>query len=247
MHIQPRIGQLLDLTVQIWTDEEKPELRTVADETGLSPAKIRKLLITAGERDKKTYYESPVADQILSLHHQGKTGKEIQAMMGLSYQSIQGYLPHTKIIYSLGTLSTEAERIRLFRTRQKAVSALHDHIDLPNESEYLWRAVIAFEGYIFSTSGRGKEKKGATKFKYTVSRSTGAGGHHYNGNEVEDYGNEIWIEGKEKSISRSTVDLGFRKALELDGKMKGPKALNIPGAASYLYPMLIRFGVIVDG
>lgn len=236
--------ELLDMTVQIWTAEEKPELKTVAEGTGLSPAKIRKLLITAGEREKKTYYESQIADQILSLYHQGKNAKQIQTIMGLSYHSVQGYLPHTKIIYSLDTLSTEAERIRLYRTRQKAVSALHDHIGLPDESEYLWKTIIAFEGYVFSTSGRGKEKKGSTKFKYNVSRAAGAGGRHYNGPEVEGYGNEILVEGKGKSISRSTVDLALDRAKELDGKVQGPKALGIPGAGSYLYPVLIRFGVI---
>lgn len=48
-------------------------------------------------------------------------------------------------------------------------------------------------------------------------------------------------------ISRSTVDLGYRRAVELmntAGEVRGPKKLGIPGAGSYLYPMLIRFGVI---
>ena len=51
----------------------------------------------------------------------------------------------------------------------------------------------------------------------------------------------------QKSISRSTVDLGYRRAVELmntAGEVRGPKKLGIPGAGSYLYPMLIRFGVI---
>ena len=109
----------LDLTVQIWTAEEEPELKTVAEETELSPEKIRKLLITAGERDKKIYYESQLAVKILSLYHQGKNTKQIQEVTGLSYTSIQGYLPHSKIIYSLDTLSTEAEWIRLYRARRK--------------------------------------------------------------------------------------------------------------------------------
>ena len=46
----------------------------------------------------------------------------------------------------------------------------------------------------------------------------------------------------EKSISRSTVDLALKNACEKE--IKGPKALGIPGAGSYLYPMFIRFGVI---
>ena len=115
---------------------------------------------------------------------------------------------------------------------------------MPNQSEYLWKTVIAFEGFVFSTSGRGKEKKGATRFKYDVSKSAGAGGRHYDGTDIEGYGNEIMVEGKEKSISRSTVDLALKKTLEMDGRVKGPKALGLPGSGSYLYPMLIRFGII---
>jgi hypothetical protein len=236
--------ELLDLIVQIWTSEKDPELKVVAEETELSPAKIRKLLITAGERDEKTYYESPMALQVLSLSHKGKSIKEIGERTGLSYSSIQGYLPHSKIIYSLDTLSTEAVRIRLYRMRQKAVSELHDHIGLPNQFEYLWKTVIAFEGFVFSTSGRGKEKSGATRFKYTVSKPAGTGGRHYDGTDVDGYGNEIMVEGKEKSISRSTIDLALKKALEQGGRVKGPKTLGLPGSGSYLYPMLIRFGMI---
>lgn len=238
------MNELLNLIVQIWTSEKDPELKVVAEVTELSPAKIRKLLITAGERDGETYYDSPMALQVLSLSHKGKSIKEIGELTGLSYSSIQGYLPHSKIIYSLDTLSTEAERIRLYRMRQKAVSELHDHLGLPNQSEYLWKTVITFEGFVFSTSGRGKEKRGATRFKYAVSRLAGAGGRHYEGTGIEGYGNEIMVEGKEKSISRSTVDLALKKALEQGGRVKGPKALGLPGSGSYLYPMLIRFGII---
>lgn len=242
--VERLMNELLDLIVQIWVSEKDPELKAVAEETELSPAKIRKLLITAGERDGKTYYDSPIALQVLSLSHKGKKIKEIGDLMGLSYSSVQGYLPHSKIIYSLETLSTEAERIRLYRIRQKAVSELHGHIRLPNQSEYLWKTIIAFEGFVFSTSGRGKEKKGATRFKYTVSRPAGASGRHYEGTDIEGYGNEIMVEGKEKSISRSTVDLALKKALEMGGRVKGPKTLGLPGSDSYLYPMLIRFGII---
>ena len=43
------MNELLDLIVLVWTGEEEPDLKTVAEETDLSPAKIRKLLITAGD------------------------------------------------------------------------------------------------------------------------------------------------------------------------------------------------------
>ena len=134
--------------------------------------------------------------------------------------------------------------VKLVHIRQAAVSDLHNHLNLPEESEYLWKCVIAFEGYVFSTSGRGKDRKGSTRFKYAVSRSSGTGGRHYAGMNVEGFGNEIFVEGKEKSISRSTMDLALKKAKALNGKVKGPKALGLPGSGSYLYPMLVRFKLI---
>jgi hypothetical protein len=79
---------------------------------------------------------------------------------------------------------------------------------------------------------------------YSVSESGGAGGKHYTGESIESFGNEMWIEGKKKSISRSTVERAMKTALELGGMVKGPKALDVPGAHSYLYPILLRFGVI---
>ena len=56
----------------------------------------------------------------------------------------------------------------------------------------------------------------------------------------------MWIirsgEKKRKSISRSTVELAYTKAME--GEIKGPKALGVPGAGSYLYLVFLRIGVI---
>ena len=238
------MNTLLDEVVALWTGQESPELKAIAEEIEISPAKLRKLLITAGERDNNVYYDSPMAVHIRRLLSEGKTVKEIQEILGLSYTSVQGYLPHSKLIYSLDTMSTECERIRLFRTRQNAVEELNVHIGLPDQSVYLWKAVVAFQSYPFTTSGNGNRP--GTKFTYEVSKSTTGGGRRYTGENVEDFGNELFItsggEQLKKSISRSTVDLALRAALEKE--IKGPKALWIPGAGSYLYPMFIRFGVI---
>lgn len=239
------MNTLLDEVVAAWTEQENPKLNAVAEEVEISEAKLRKLLITAGERDGVVYFASDTADHVLSLYHQGKSVAEIQEALGLSYSSVQGYLPH-KSVYNLDTMSAECERIRLFRKRKAAVTALQTHLDLPDASVYLWKAVILFEGYVFSTAGRGKDKTGSVKFKYTVSRSGGASGRHYDGEAVPGFGNEIFItsggEQLKKSISRSTVDLALKKAQEK--QISGPKALGLPGAGSYLYPILVRFGMI---
>lgn len=245
------MNELLDMTVQVWTSEKEPELKAIAEEIELSPAKLRKLLITAGERDHTSYFSSPNADMVLKLKREGKSVKEMCEITGLSYTSVQGYLPHSKLIYNMDTMSAECERIRLYRARKRAISDLHDHLFLPDASLYLWKAIIDFQSYPFHTSGRGSRE--GVKFTYEVSKSGSAGGRHYEGEQVEGYGNEMWIitlpdkVRKEKSISRSTVDLALRTALTVQAQeefVSGPKKLNVPGAGSYLYPMLVRFGVI---
>ena len=235
------MNELLDEVADAWNSEDEPELKTIAEEVGISAAKLRKLLITAGERDHATYFDSPVAMQIVRLKKEGKSVEEIQAATGLSYSSVQGYLPHQSV-YNLDTMSAECERIRIYRQRKKSVEELAAHLGKIDQSVYLWRTIIAFQAYPFSTAGRG------IKFMYEVSKEGKAGGRHYEGENVDGYGNELWVvkDGQRagKSIARSTVDLAFRNALEMEGNVKGPKALGVPGAGSYLYPLLIRFGVI---
>lgn len=237
------MNELLDNLVQVWTGEKEPELKAVSAELEMSPAKVRKLLITAGERDHTTYFQSSTADQVKRMKTEGLSVAEIQEITGLGYTSVQGYLPH-KHIYNLETISAENERIRLFRKRKAAVEELRVHLDLPDWSLFLWRCVIAFEGYQFSTSGSGK--KLGVKFKYHISREAGRAGRKYSGESVEGFGNEMWIttDGaeKKKSISRSTVDLAYKNARR--GLITGPKKLGVPGADSYLYPVFVRFGVI---
>ena len=70
----------------------------------------------------------------------------------------------------------------------------------------------------------------------------------YEGEKVDGFGNEMVIMlptgEKKKTISRSTADLALKNALEAGGQISGPKALNVPGAHSYLYPLFVRFGLI---
>lgn len=115
----------------------------------------------------------------------------------------------------------------------------------------LWQTIIAFEDHTFQTSGRGK-RPGVT-FTYYISHSPSAGGRHYDGVAIPGYGNELWVTTQpgteeetklKKSISRSTVEFGYRRAVELGGVVPGPKALGIPGGGSYVWAMLREFGVI---
>lgn len=113
-------------------------------------------------------------------------------------------------------------------------------------SHTLWQSICSLEGSTFTTTGRGT--RAGTCFTYTISRKPSAGGRHYAGEDIDGYGNEMWVttaDGvKKKSISRSTVDRAYSTALKHGGHISGPKSLGVPGAGSYLYPIFVRLGVI---
>ena len=91
--------------------------------------------------------------------------------------------------------------------------------DTSNYSEaenQLWDKLIENEGRTWHTS-RGLE------FSYKIT------------------GNEMFIDRKEKSITRSTVNIAYLKAVELK-VVTGPKKLGVFGA-SYLYPVLLELGI----
>ena len=120
------------------------------------------------------------------------------------------------------------------------------------QSLALWQFIIDHEGTNFKTTGRGSRP--GVEFTYEVSRASRAAGRRYSGQSVPGYGNELRIvtaegERKKKSISRSTVDLAYRNALEeqeRSGFVSGPRKLGVPGVRSNLYAMFLRFGLIKD-
>ena len=103
-------------------------------------------------------------------------------------------------------------------------------------SLHLWHRIIDCEGTTFVTAGRGSRP--GIEFTYEISRSSRAAGRHYSGQSIPGYGNELWIitlpdgERKKKSISRSTVDLAYRNAVEeqeREGFVSGPKTRSAGG------------------
>lgn len=223
-----------------FTPDRKPELpslRSVAEQLGTTIIRTRKLLITAG------YFESPTAQSVQRLKAEGRTIEEIGAALRLKPAAVYGYLPYELRPYNLPETTSNADRHKRYRATKK----LREAIDTDNTvkiSAALWRCVIIFENYIFTTSGRGSRT--GVEYTYQVSRKGGSGGRHYSGHSIPGYGNEIWVtvdgEKKEKSISRSTVELGFQKYLELlktEGAVSGPKKLGVFGA-SYLLPLFQR-------
>lgn len=217
---------------------ELPSLRSVAEELGTTVIRTRKLLITAN------YFTSPLSSTVQRLKSEGKTIEEIGAALHLKPAAVYGYLPYENLAYNLPQTTSNADRHKRYRATKK----LKEVVDTDNTvkiSAALWRCVIIFEGYPFSTSGRGSRT--GVEYTYQVSRRGGSGGRHYAGDSVQGYGNELWVvmdgEKKEKSISRSTVELGFQKYLDLlktEGAVSGPKKLGVFGA-SYLLRLYQRF------
>lgn len=155
--------------------------------------------------------------------------------MHLSRASVHNYLSYQKAVYKLDELGTNAECTRLYRERQQAVRALEqlkeqvqseDGGQFSNSQqelldEALWHTLVLFQKYPFHTAKK-------LEFTYTIK------------------GHEIFVDRKEKSITKSTVLIAFHKALELGADATGPKKLGTFGA-SYLYPVFVRFGIIEAG
>ena len=218
-------------------DELLPSLRSVATELGTTVIRARKLLITAD------YFTSPTATAVQKMVAEGKSVDKICTALHLKPSAVYGYLPYEVRPYNLPETTANADRHKRYRATRKLQTYIRESNGVfdSHTSLLLWCCVVIFQNYPFSTLGRGKDQTGAVEFTYTVSKG-GRGGRHYEGESVDGWGNEIWavIDGvkKEKSISRSSVDLAFQKYLEKD--ITGPKQLGVFGA-SYLLPLFQRF------
>lgn len=195
-------------------------LNLLAEEFSMTPIKVRKLLISSG------VYQTNISMRINELYKSGKTIKEIQEIVGLSAASVSGYLPYQKTVYNLEVSTDVANRLRKYRNRKAMVEKLAAEVESETENtkDLLWETLISFEDYPFKTA------KGL-RFYYTVKS------------------NELFISRKEKSVTRSSVNMAFETAVKLQregSEIAGPKMLGCFGA-SYLYPIFIRIGVIRDG
>ena len=192
---------------------------------------MKKLLITAGMRYKKEIYVNDTGREVLKLHQEGKSISEIMDRTGLKRSSVFGYLPYSKTVYEASELSTDAERIRLFRSRQGRCRNFMMDIAVKSQDEaevYLWDTLEYLQGCIFYTSGRGSRE--GVKFRYEIR------------------GGEMFVNRKEKSITRATVMLALNNAMKLQqesGCVAGPKKIGTVGA-SYLYPIFLRLGVCIQ-
>ena len=174
----------------------------------LSTSKIKKILITGGLWTTET---TRTIQEMFGLYtrsaEDGGEGmdpaaaiKRIADELEISTVSVSVSLPYMDVVYNLPEPSANAKRCRRWKERKAAAADVEtgnvgdeEIADERSDEDtvWLWKKVIEHEGETFTTSGRGSRP--GTQFTYTVSRSGGAGGRHYEGVSVDGYGNELWV------------------------------------------------------
>jgi len=158
-------------------------------------------------------YSTSLSRRVQELHDQGLTVAQITEQTGLKRASINSYLPYSNTIYNLPDISIKAERQKQYRVRKR--NSVRSVVE---REEKLWQELTYLQGCLFTTSM-------GLDFTYKI------------------HGGEMFVDRKEKSISRATVMKAYRRVVELDGAVKGPKTLGTFGA-SYLYPIFVKMGLI---
>lgn len=180
------LQEQIEDAVALYGTFDHPSLQAIADELGLNPIKVRKLLITAG------VYKSDAADQVQRVFDSYKKGglsytEAIAATMrelNLSKASVTSYLPYEKGLYFSDetdsmNLSVGAERMRRMRKRKKVLENLLTEWS----EEALWAAVVEFQEYKFRTYS-------GLIFSYKLRKGRGGA-----------YTKELFIDRREKTIS----------------------------------------------
>ena len=194
-------------------------IEIVAEDFNMSPMKMRKLLITAG------VYKNDTSELIGKLKSEGKTLQEIQSITGLSRSSVNGYLPYSKVIYKNTESSVGADRIKLYRKRQKCLKELREELT----EDKLWECMILYQDFLFHTVS-------GLPFKYKM-----------NIGRKGEYTKEIIINRRQesKTLTWSSIRLAINNACgKKENIIEKPKALGDIRGVSYIYPILYKFGII---
>ena len=88
-----------------------PTINETAEEFNVTPAKIRKILVTGG------YYDTALYRSIMELRTQGLGAEEIAEKIGKKKATVQSYLPYEKVIYMMEERSVNADRLRRFKEK----------------------------------------------------------------------------------------------------------------------------------
>ena len=203
--------------------DSEMSLQAIADELGLNPIKVRKLLITAG------VYESDVAEKVQDAFEKYRETQDYKtallstaAALDLSKASITSYLPYKKGVYFS---STEKDKISVGAERQRRYRAMKRWRADPTEENF-WGVVVAYAGVKFKTYS-------GLPFSYEIKKGRSG-----------EYTKELWIDRREKSksLAWSSVLLALKN---IKGEVVDrPKALGDIRGVTYIYGMFYRFGLI---
>ena len=93
-------------------DKEKPSMRNIAEQFGISPMKVKKILVTGG------LFQTDMSDEIQRLYASGLTVKQIAKLKNTSVANVNTYLPYEKVIYNLDVRNEEAVKALEWRKKQ---------------------------------------------------------------------------------------------------------------------------------
>lgn len=93
-------------------DRDQPSMRAVADSFGISPMKVKKILVTGG------LFQTEMSDEIQRLYASGMTVKQIAQLKNTSVANVNTYLPYEKVIYNLDVRNEEAVKALEWRRKQ---------------------------------------------------------------------------------------------------------------------------------
>ena len=206
--------------------DSEMSLQAIADELGLNPIKVRKLLITAG------VYESDMASKVQDVFEEYRETQSYKdailstaKALSLSKASVTSYLPYKKGVYFPNTVPTD--KISVGAERQRRYRAVKKLRMEPTE-EHLWDVVLIYVDRQFKTySG----------LAFTYELRKGRNGR---------YTKELWIDRREKSksLAWSSVLLAMENIKEIGEVVDRPKALGDIRGVTYIYGMFFRFGLI---
>ena len=140
-------------------------------------------------------YSTSLSRKVQEFHAQGLTVAQITEETGLKRASINSYLPYEHIIYNLPDISIKAERQKQYRVRKR--NSVRTGVE---REEKLWQELTYLQGCLFRTYGR--NGVGGVDFTYKI------------------HGGEMFVDRKEKSITKATVMKAYRKVVELEGEVK---------------------------
>ena len=100
--------------LELMTNDEgevMPTINETAEHFDITPAKVRKLLITGG------MFDTDFFRKVKRLHGEGRTVNEISILLKKKPVTIRSYLPYERVIYKLDERSVNADRLVRFKRR----------------------------------------------------------------------------------------------------------------------------------